>query len=140
MRENKFRHKYYSLQSVMLRSKRCIVLWLTSSFILYWISLSLPALRKKLFRCELSKVGQFALYSYNFGNYRNELNGIQDILLSFNKYGIDSYFFTNRQIPPVNGWDNNNNNNTIRIKSLLIAVQEKSLNFSSIQSLKNIGT
>jgi len=89
----------------MLLSKRCIVLWLTSLFILYWISLSLPALRRKLFRCELSKVGQFALYSYNFGNYRNELNGIQDILLSFNKYGIDSYFFTNRQIPPVNGWE-----------------------------------
>jgi len=89
----------------MRLSKRCTVLWFTFSLLLYWISISLPALGRKHFRYELSKAGQFALYSYSFGNYRNELHGIQDILLSFNKYGIDSYFFTDRRIPSVNGWE-----------------------------------
>jgi len=89
----------------MRLSKRYTVLWFTFSLLLYWISISLPALGRKHFRYELSKAGQFALYSYSFGNYRNELHGIQDILLSFNKYGIDSYFFTDRRIPPVNGWE-----------------------------------
>ena len=54
---------------------------------------------------EREKLGQFAIYSYSFGNYRNELRGIRDMLLSFNIYGIDSYFFTDKRLFPIDGWE-----------------------------------
>ena len=54
---------------------------------------------------EREKLKQFAIYSYSFGNYRNELKGIRDALVSFNIYGIDSYFFTDKEISHVEGWE-----------------------------------
>jgi hypothetical protein len=37
---------------------------------------------------------KFVIYSYNFGNFRNELAGIESWMAALTHFGIDAYFFT----------------------------------------------
>ena len=56
--------------------------------------------RKKSLRSE------FALFSYSFGNYRGEVLGLRDLLVSFERFGIDSFFFTDNKtsLGNIRGW------------------------------------
>ena len=48
---------------------------------------------------------EFAIYSYNFGNYRNELSKNQDHLLKIASHGLDAYFFTGNFEFDISGWE-----------------------------------
>ena len=44
--------------------------------------------------CETVPHTKFVIYSYNFGNFRNELAGIESWMAALTHFGIDAYFFT----------------------------------------------
>ena len=51
-----------------------------------------------------SSLSDFALYTYNFGNYRGLMNNLRHDLEKFARFGIDSFFFTDSHEKRVKGW------------------------------------
>jgi len=51
-------------------------------------------------------MGEFAIYTYNFGNFRGELNNIYKHLAPLTRFGIQGYLFTDvKGIKPIDGWE-----------------------------------
>jgi hypothetical protein len=48
----------------------------------------------------------FAIYSYNFGNFRNELAGLEPWMNALSMFGVDAFFFTDDRNfkPDLEGW------------------------------------
>ena len=46
----------------------------------------------------------FAIFAYNFGNYRGEMEGLQKLLPQFKSFGLDSFFFTDGDLNHIKGW------------------------------------
>ena len=53
---------------------------------------------------EVINQNEFAIYSYNFGNFRNELSKNKKQLAKIASYGIDAYFFTDNFDFNMKGW------------------------------------